>query len=119
VVSKPLSQFNFRFNFFLKYCFQKICRIVCNKLLCNARYTLLRICIFVCVLNMVIKIFYECYTVGNYYICVGYVLKVTISKLTPFSSQFSNISYVAVKLKHVNSKIVIAPSAHNQHNIVV
>jgi hypothetical protein len=32
---------------------------------------------------------------------------ITISELTPFSYQFPNILYVAVKLKHVNSKMVI------------
>jgi hypothetical protein len=37
----------------------------------------------------------------------------TISKLTPFSSQFPNILYVAVKLKHVNSKTVLGPFAKN------
>jgi hypothetical protein len=37
----------------------------------------------------------------------------TISELTPFSSQFPNILYVAVKLKHVNSKTVLGPFANN------
>jgi hypothetical protein len=38
----------------------------------------------------------------------------TISELTPFSSQFPNILYVAVKLKYVNSKTVLGPFANNQ-----
>jgi hypothetical protein len=37
----------------------------------------------------------------------------TISELTPFSSQFPNILYVVVKLKHVNSKTVLGPFANN------
>jgi hypothetical protein len=37
----------------------------------------------------------------------------TISELTPFSSQFPKILYVAVKLKHVNSKTVLGPFANN------
>jgi hypothetical protein len=40
----------------------------------------------------------------------------TISELTPFSSQFPNILYVAVKLKHVNSKTVLGPFANNLLN---
>jgi hypothetical protein len=39
----------------------------------------------------------------------------TISELTPFSSRFPNILYVAVKLKHVNSKTVLGPFANNLH----
>ncbi len=41
----------------------------------------------------------------------------TISELTPFSSQFPNILYVAVKLKHVNSKTVLGPFANNLLNL--
>jgi hypothetical protein len=41
----------------------------------------------------------------------------TISELTPFSSQLPNILYVAVKLKHVNSKTVLGPFANNLLNI--
>jgi hypothetical protein len=43
----------------------------------------------------------------------------TISELTPFSSQFLNILYVAVKLKHVNSKTVLGPFANNLLNIPI
>jgi hypothetical protein len=42
----------------------------------------------------------------------------TISELTPFSSQFPNILYVTVKLKHVNSKTVLGPFANNLLNFM-
>jgi hypothetical protein len=42
---------------------------------------------------------------------------ITISVLTLFSSQFLHTLYVVVKLKHVNSKMVMAPSADNTKHL--